>query len=215
MYVAYPASKRFFSKSFRYKKYASYQEYHTNIMGNISLKLTEKIFSLYSSGSNVISKSILSNLLMPIVFLSSAVFVGFFLFTSSMSKDEPVQSNSRLDNNISSIDNKIINRRVAHQELKSKEITTTSFFVVDCFINTCTFKQIDMTFTKKSMFEIIDKFKCNVVVNNVVDVNYYTYILECDNKLKQVLKLFNKKQFGEKYEKDNHSTGPASNIFSR
>ena len=213
MYVAYPASKRFFSKSFRYKKYASYQEYHGNIMGNISLKLTQKIFVLYSSGSNVISKSVFSNLLMPIVLLSSAVFVGFFLFTSSMTSDEPIK-NKRLDHNISNIDENINSSRVAHK-LEPKEVTNTSFFVVDCFTNTCTFKQIDMTFTKKSMFEIIDKFTCKVIINNVTDVNYYTYILECDKKLNQVLKLFNKKQFGEKHEKDNRSTDPTSNIFGR
>ncbi len=214
MYVAYPASKRFFSKSFRYRKYASYQEYHANIMGTTSLKLTEKIFSLYSSGSNVISKSIFSKLLLPIILLSVGVFVAFFLITSSMEKDEPLP-NKRLDNNISKKDNNPTNKRVSYKEEKPKQVSNTSFFVVDCFTSTCNFKQVDMTFTKKSMFEIIDQFKCKVIINNVTDVNYYTYILECDNKLNQVLKLFNKKQFGEKHEKDNRSTGSTSNIFSR
>ena len=215
MYVAYPASKRFFSKSFRYKKYASYQEYHANIMGNTSLKLTEKIFTLYSSGSNVISKSILSKLLLPIFVGIIFVIVAFYLITNSLSQDEQLQSNRILDNNISNIDNKINNRRIAHQEIKTKEIKSSSFFVVDCFTNNCTFKHIDMTFTKKSMFEIIDRFSCKVIINDVTDVNYYTYILECDNRLNEVLKIFNKKQFGVKNEKNNRSTGSFNNMFSR
>ena len=213
MYVAFPASKRFFSKSFRYKKYASYQEYHANIMGNTSLKLTEKIFSLYSSGSNVLSKSIFSKLMLPIALISIFSFTVFYFLTSSLKEDE-IEPNKRLDNNVSIIDKRVKNNSVVHEN-ESKENIDTSFFVVDCFTNTCTFKQVDMTFTKKSMFEIIDRFTCKVVVNNVTDVNYYTYILECDNKLNEVLKLFNKKQFGVKHEKNNRSTGSASNIFNR
>jgi zona occludens toxin len=214
MYMAYPASKRFFSKSFRYKKYASYQEYHANIMGNESLKLSEHVFSLYSSGSNVLSKSILSKLFLPIIILSFATFVAFFLLTDSMQEDKPVV-NKRLDSN-TSISNQPQNKRVHYEEdeVQSKKTLESSYFVVDCFTTTCTFKQVDMTFTKKSMFEIIDKFKCTVLVNNVTDVNYYTYILECDKKLVQVLRLFNKKQFGVKNEK-NKPASSTSNLFSR
>lgn len=215
MYVAYPASKRFFSKSFRYKKYASYQEYHANIMGNTSLKLTEKIFSLYSSGSNVVGKSILSNMLLPIFIVILISFFAFYLLQDSMIQDipEPKQKNN-IDNNVSiHAPGKNKHNKVVYEDDEVSK-NKKSFYVVDCFTTTCTFKKVDMTFTKKSMFEIIDQFKCNVITNNVTDLNYYTYILECDSKLNEILTLFNNKKFGVQNEK-NSNTASSSNIFTR
>ena len=217
MYIAYPASKRFFSKSFRYKIYASYQEYHANIMGTTSLKLEEKIFTLYSSGSNVISKSSLGNMLKPIIILIALAGFGFYYLMQSFTPDGPVNprpSFSSIDNN-STTNRTPTNQPIINDDEPIVKKNQTSFFAVDCFINTCTFKKVDMTFTKKSMFEIIDKFKCNVVVNNITDVNYYTYILECDSKLKEVLNLFNKKQFGGKHEKANTNTTGINSMFGR
>ena len=217
MYVAYPASKRFFSNSFRYKKYASYQEYHANIMGTTSLKLEEKIFTLYSSGSTVLSKSIFSKMMLPIVFGSVLVFLAFYFLTDSMSpKKSDIKPIKTLDNNISKTN---INARPDYQNInneKPPKKDNTKFFAVDCFTNTCTFKKISMTFSKKSMFTLIDHFKCKVIINDVTDINYYTYVLECDSKLNNVLTLFNNQKFGVKRnETKTNNSSLANSMFNR
>ena len=68
MYKALSGAKRFLSTRFRYKKYASYQEYSQNIIETTSLSLNEKVFQLYNSGSNNVTNSVLKKMLFPVIF---------------------------------------------------------------------------------------------------------------------------------------------------
>ena len=78
MYIGTNPSKRFFSKVFVYKLYASWKEYKGNYVGKEKYKFDPKIASCYNSGSTKIRKSFTARLLLPFIILS-ILSVLFFL----------------------------------------------------------------------------------------------------------------------------------------
>jgi len=204
MYVAYPASKRIFSKAFRYKKYASYQEYHANIMGTVSFALKKKVFQLYSSGSNVLGQSYLKKLLLPIfIILSLSVFVFLYL-EHSISPDKPVKSKPiSKDVNISKLHNSI-----ADSSLPVPDDSTSNdpFFIVSCFSDSCIFRHTDTSFPKAVSLQIIDKFKCQTVFTDALSSNFVIYTIRCKSDFKKFLKLYKSSELNhEKTSTINHT----------
>jgi len=87
MIIGVNPSKRFFSKVFVYKIYASYKEYNSNLAGKEKLKFDKKIADCYNSGSNKIPKSFTQKLLLPLIIISIIAFGGFFLFKNYITCD--------------------------------------------------------------------------------------------------------------------------------
>jgi len=187
MYVAYPASKRLFSKVFRYKKYASYQEYHSNIVGTTSLKLEKHVFDLYSSGSNVIGQSVVKKMIFPIVLV---VILAFSLFYYLSSKFESNPKSIKRDSNISKSVTMHHQNDVTHQDILSPDLSSTKLYKVDCFSDSCIFYNSSSSFKKTTLLKLIDKYKCKIIINNITDVNYQTYFLSCDPKIQDFLNFF-------------------------
>ena len=212
MYVAYPASKRFFSKVFRYKKYASYQEYHANIIGTESLKLSQNIFELYSSGSNKLGKTVISKFFLPPLIIALAAFLFFDYFVSS--KEEKLSSLD--DANTSNISNSVVKPDKKVRVVKSEFSNISekhTFFIVDCFKNSCNFKGYDTSFSQDSMFKIVDYFSCKMITNNVADVNFNTYFFDCSISLADMLSKTNKSKMGG-MKNENTNKSLISNVIS-
>ena len=207
MYKALPGSKRFFSNVFRYKKYASYQEYNNNLINTVSLKLKSEVFTLYNSGSTKLTKSILHKLLLPVFALSLFVFLFYHYFISSRFDPPSVKNTSaiiksNIDSNISSI---------PHQKLVNDDNfihnPNKKFYMISCFKNSCSFAFSSFSFDKPSMFSIFDKFKCKIFVNRTFTSSYHTYIVSCYSELDDFLNA-TKKDF--RNEKVNNSSSSVS-----
>lgn len=209
MYKALPGSKRFFSNVFRYKKYASYQEYNANFINTISLKLKSDVFTLYNSGSNKLTKSILHKLLFPVLFLSLFTFLFYHYFISARFESKNIKSVStivkrNLDNNISSPSSHFVDdNNFIHNPNKK-------FYMISCFKNGCSFALSSFSFDRPSMFSIFDKFKCKIIINRTFTSSYHTYIVSCFSLLDDFLKVTKKDIRNEKV---NNSSFPVSKSF--
>ena len=85
MYIGSNPSKRFFSKIFVYKLYASWKEYKTNYVGKEKYKFNPVIASCYNSGSTKIRKSFTFRLFLPLFILFFIAFFGFIAFKNYVS----------------------------------------------------------------------------------------------------------------------------------
>lgn len=188
MYIAYPASKRIFSKAFRYRKYASYQEYHGNIMGNISFALKKKVFQLYSSGSNTIGKSYFSKMALPIVVILSLSILAYLYLSDSITspaKTKPISThkNVAIDSNTSVAVNDDI-------PISDKLAPNSPFYIVSCYSDSCVFRHTDTSFPKSVSLKIIDQFKCKVIFTDALSPNFVIYTIRCNSNFKNFLKLY-------------------------
>jgi len=214
MYVAYPSSKRLFSTRFRYKKYASYQEYHSNIMGTESLKLSSSVFSLYSSGSNKLGKTNVKSLFLPILILIFIVSISFyFLINQFSSHKSTVKSPVKNNNDIN------ISRKVS---INKKPILNNSFsdpdnnlFYVSCFSDSCVFKHSNTSFDSHNLFKIINIFKCKIIFDDNIALNYKTYVLSCNTGFNKFLQLFKNSSSESKIEKNNPNSANPVNLLSK
>lgn len=211
MYVAYPASKRIFSKAFRYKKYASYQEYHGNIMGTTSFSLKKKVFELYSSGSNTIGKSYFSKMAMPIVVVLSLSVLAYIYLNDSISPNKSsesvVSSNSSLSDSNSSIPE---NNDVS---MPDNLAPNSPFYIVSCYSDSCVFRHTDTSFPKSVSLKIIDQFKCKIIFTDALSPNFVIYTIRCNSNFVKFLKLYTKSS-ELKNEKANTTVNPVSNSLN-
>ncbi|WP_458701391.1 zonular occludens toxin domain-containing protein [Sulfurospirillum sp. 1307] len=207
MYSALPSSKRLFSFSFfglnivkfRYRKYASYQEYHSNIVGTESLPFVKEVYELYNSGGTEIKKSASLKFLMPVIIVSLITFVAYKYVSARFSPPKKPTNQISRDLNSTNSTNKTINtRRIVNDDVSD---FTKDFFVADCFTQQCKFLKYDVTFSRDTMLVFINKFKCKILVNEIISNNYSEYILECDKKFNDLLSLFDNKKNGVKDEK--------------
>ena len=190
MYKALPGSKRFFSNVFRYKKYASYQEYNANFINTVSLKLKSDVFTLYNSGSTKLTKSILHKLLLPVLALSLFIFLFYHFFVKPRFEKKDVVKHSKiikqnLDNNVSVPKNVVNDDNFIHNPRKK-------FYMISCFKDNCSFASNSFNFDKSSMFAIFDRFKCKVIINRTYTKYYHSYIVDCYSDLDNFLDITRK-----------------------
>lgn len=211
MYMALPASKRLVSffgiVKFRYRKYASYQEYHANIMGTESLGFKKEVYELYNSGGTTIGKSASGKFIVPVVIVAIITFIGYRVLVSHFTRDTPVQNQ---DSNVTEQQPKQSSKPINADISDSKK----SFFVADCFANQCRFKNTNTTFIQSTMMIFVNKFECKIIVNEIIDTNYSQYILQCDEKLQELLKLFQSNNQGALSNEKSTSSTTNLNPFS-
>lgn len=189
MYIALSGSKRLLSTRFRYRQYASYQEYHSNIVGTSSLSLDKNIASLYNSGSTTVTKSAAMKFLFPLFVGILVVYLlyHFFIASRSNQSDQTSPSVSSVDFNQTSKP-----RERKEVDLDNKDISKNPFFAVRCFHKTCNFKGIDYSFDENTMYKFINSFSCKVIIPDNSDPVFIMYVLRCDKDLQKVLDLYSK-----------------------
>lgn len=209
MYFALSGAKRFFSTRFRYRKYASYQEYAQNLIETISISLNPKVFELYNSGATVVSKSSLSKMLMPVV-IGIFVVYGFYKFfiVDRYNKTETPKQTTEQPQTIAQPDTK---------ESKPKPINMDEtdpdkkpFFAVTCFKKSCNFKDIDYTFDETTMYKFVNAFNCKVTIADNSQNAFSVYVLRCDKELNLVLNLYKKNNS----QRSENETTPHASILS-
>ncbi|WNY98270.1 DUF2075 domain-containing protein [Sulfurospirillum sp. 'SP'] len=195
MYKALPGAKRIFSTRFRYRHYASYQEYSQNIIGTISISLEPKVSELYNSGANKISPSMLKKFLLPLIGLLFLTFLGYKNFISERysnqtQEPQPVQ-NAPIEQQTS--------QPTEPQQPKQKEVnldekdtSKNPFFAVRCFRKSCNFKGIDYSFDENTMYKFINAFNCKVIIPDNTDPLFTLYVLRCHKDLQKVIDLYSK-----------------------
>ncbi len=182
MIKALPSAKRFLSFVFRYQIYASYQEYHQNKIGTVSKRLSQKVYNLYNSGSTKLSKSVLLRMLLPILILIFAVYLGFAFFQNSLQRSEVQQSKP---SSIPTTEKK----KSQNLDNYPSDNTIKTLLYAECYPDTCLFKQFDQTFTKTALFQIVSKYRCTAIVDSTDSLNIRTFILSCDPTIQDLIKL--------------------------
>lgn len=191
MYIALSGAKRLWSSRFRYRQYASYQEYHSNIVGTSSLSLDKNIAALYNSGSNNITKSAAKKFLLPVIIGFFALWLLYKFFIADRFHPQPDKQN---------VTQQELNSTVTDQPKKQlpKEINADKkddknpFFAVRCFRKSCNFKGIDYSFDENTMYKFINAFNCKVLIPDNTDPLFTMYILRCDKDLQKVIDLYSK-----------------------
>jgi zona occludens toxin len=160
MYIGVNPSKRLFSKVFSYKLYASYKEYKSNLVTTVKLKFDKKIADLYNSGSNKIHKSLVSKILIPLIFLIFFLFLFYkgvsnFISCGSFftcSKTHTKTTKKTLSNNSNHYQKKHVNSDISKKRYNvniDDDISDYQFlYQLTCF-----------------------KLKC--IVNNQFSISYY------------------------------------------
>ncbi len=189
MIKALPSAKRFLSFVFRYQIYASYQEYHQNKIGTISKKLSQKVYKLYNSGSTTLSKSVLLQMLLPVILLIVAIYFGFTFFQKSLRSNDSVSSDTP------HVSNNRISKPLTEQTRETRSTPVSSdhsmnfLLYARCYPDTCVFKQFDQTFSKSALFQIVSQYRCRAVVDSVDTFNIRTFILACDPSIENLINL--------------------------
>lgn len=117
-YFGQNASKRFISKTLRYKVYCDSKEFKKFYIETISLKMTKEIHDFYDSGSYDVGKSQFQKFLFIPVIIIIALYFGISKFLQA-----PQTEKSNLDNN-SSIQNQNANIPLNHM-LKNQSLDGT------------------------------------------------------------------------------------------
>lgn len=192
MYKALSGAKRFLSTRFRYRKYASYQEYAQNIIETTSLSLNPKVSELYNSGSNVVSKTVLGKMIMPVIVLAIAVFFFYKFFIADKYEQKPAtqQAVTPLDQN--STTPKQQKPQLKEVNFDEKDNDKNPFFAVRCFRKSCNFKGVDYSFDESTMYKFINAFNCKVIIPDNTDPLFTMYVLRCDKDLQKVIDLYSK-----------------------
>lgn len=196
MYKALSGAKRFFSTRFRYRKYASYQEYAQNIIETTSLSLNPKVSELYNSGSNVVSKTVLGKMIMPVILLSVAVFLFYKFFISDKYEQTPSPVTQQEQNPTVTLQQQNTPQIVVNADDSDNE--KNPFYAVRCFNKTCNFKGLDYSFDQTTMYKFINAFKCKVIIPDNTDPLFTMYVLRCDKDLQKVLDLYSKNSTSSK-----------------
>lgn len=209
MYFALSGAKRFFSTRFRYRKYASYQEYAQNLIETISISLNPKVFELYNSGATVVSKSVLSKLLMP-VFIGIIVVYGFYKFfiADRYNKTETPKQTTEQTQTVTQQDTKESKSKVVNMDETDPD--KKPFFAVTCFKKSCNFKDIDYTFDEATMYKFINAFNCKVTIADNSQNAFSVYILRCDKDLNLVLNLYKKNSL----QRSENENAPRASLLS-
>lgn len=194
MYKALSGSKRFFSTRFRYRKYASYQEYSQNMIETTSLSLNPKVSELYNSGSNVASQTVLTKILMPVFVLMILSFLFYKFFVAERYNPKSSQPTS--------VETSAPETKDTHKpDVINTDDTDTEkrpFFSVRCFNKACNFSNIDYSFDEHTMYKFINAFNCKVIIPDNSEPLFTMYILRCDKDLQKVLSLYSKNQSSSK-----------------
>lgn len=191
MYIALSGAKRFWSSRFRYRQYASYQEYHSNIVGTSSLSLDKNIAALYSSGSNNITKSAAKKFLLPVIVGFFVLWLLFKFFISDHFNPQPDKQNvtPQEQNSTASKQQKTTAKEV-NADIKDSD--KKPFFAVRCFNKSCNFKGVDYSFDENTMYKFINAFNCKIIIPDNTDPLFTMYVLRCDKDLQKVLNLYSK-----------------------
>lgn len=118
-YFGQNASKRFMSKTLRYKVYCDSKEFKKFYIETISLKMTKEIHDFYDSGSYDVGKSQFKKFLFIPIVIIIALYFGISKFLQA-----PQTEKSNLDNN-SSIQNQNANIALNYM-LKNQSLDGTS-----------------------------------------------------------------------------------------
>jgi len=190
MYIALSGAKRFWSSRFRYRKYASYQEYHSNIVGTSSLSLDKNIASLYNSGSTNITKSAAKKFLLPVVIGFFSLWLLYKFLIADRFQQPQIQEVIPQEHN-ASIPEQSKKQQPKEVNLDKKD-DKNPFFAVRCFRKSCNFKGIDYSFDENTMYKFINAFNCKVIIPDNTDPLFTLYVLRCDKDLQKVIDLYSK-----------------------
>lgn len=207
MYIALSGAKRLWGSRFRYRQYASYQEYSSNMVGTTSLSFDPKIASLYSSGSNVMTKSITIKLLFPVLAMALFTFL-FYKFVIADKYNTTPKEDVKTQSVSSPTPTPETQKTPAQTQTIVKNDPTLDdrpLFSVTCFSKSCNFKNIDYSFSKDTMFKFINTFECSVLIPDNSDLSFTVYILRCDKKINEALDLY-KNQTSQKAVKSEKDT---------
>ena len=185
MYIALSGAKRLWGSRFRYKQYASYQEYNSNMVGISSLSLDKNIASLYNSGSQTITSSALKKMLFPIF----AGFVVLFLFYKFVIADR-YHKNEAPPPTLTTEQPKEKSIVSDEKNIVATEDTDKPFFAVNCFKKSCNFKGLDYSFDDNVMFKFVNSFNCKIIIADNHVPLFTVYIMRCDKDLNKVLDLY-------------------------
>lgn len=190
MYKGLSGAKRFLSTRFRYKKYASYQEYNQNLIETTSLSLNAKVFQLYNSGNSNITKSALKQMLFPVFILMVFSFIFYKVFIADRFNKPATTSNVTQQEQNLSVTSQQQNspQKIIYEH--EPDINEKPFFAVTCFRKSCNFKDIDYSFDESTMYKFINAFNCKVVVPDNSNSAFSVYVLRCDKDLNFVLSLY-------------------------
>jgi len=219
LYVGVNPSKRFFSKQFVYKHFASYQEYKNNLVGKIKLNFNKKIASCYNSGSTKIYKSLSSKLIIPLIIGIVTIYFFFLAFRNYISCKNPFgcpvkthQSTHKIHTEALSSTSKSPKNRQIKREKKEDFAQNYSLNITDY----------------QYLYQL-QCFKIKCIVNNEFSISYYLIktlsnlsdtriIYEIKTSMGRIVylatnidlsKFNNNQQFGGKDdEKDNNSIIP-------
>lgn len=208
MYKALSGAKRFMSTRFRYRKYASYQEYAQNIIETTSLSLNPKVSELYNSGSNVVSKTVLGKMIMPVIVLAIAVFFFYKFFIADKYEQKPTPATPQTvtppqqntpDSPTTPQSKKVVNA-------DDSDSDKNPFFAVRCFRKNCNFKGVDYSFDESTMYKFINAFNCKVIIPDNSDPLFTMYVLRCHKDLQKVIDLYSKNSTSSKAVKNEDYT---------
>lgn len=98
-YFGQNASKRFFSKTLRYKVYCDSKEFKKFYIETISLKMNKEIFDFYDSGSYEVGKSQFKKFMFIPVIVIIALYFGISKFLTSPQTEKISENNSTANQN--------------------------------------------------------------------------------------------------------------------
>ena len=180
-YYGQNATKRFFSKTLRYKVYNDSREYQKFFIENISLTMQKEILEFYDSGAYQVGKSQFSKfLIVPIILM----FVIYFLFDSlfySKAK-KPIDTNSTTEKTAPEPQKQQqqIQKEVAHEKNEDDDKIT--------------YKEenriIELHCNKRYCFLINSRFNVPVSALEVFITGYDGEILYKDSYSKSIKKVY-------------------------
>lgn len=209
MFLALSGAKRFLSTRFRYRKYASYQEYAQNLIETISISLDSKVFELYNSGAAVLSKSALSKFLIPVLVGIVVVFSFYKLFISDRyNKTETPKQNTEQNQTVTQQNTKDSNSKIINTD--ETDFDKKPFFAVTCFKKTCNFQNVDYSFDESTMYKFVNSFNCKILIADNHVPFFTVFAMRCDKDLNSVLNLYKKNNS----QRSENETTPHASILS-
>lgn len=152
---AVPASRRLFSKKFKYFQYTSYKMYDKDLISNtgIHIPFKDEVFNLYYSGSASNQKSyvkIYLYLFLFFILLSAFTLYIFVEFVLSDDSKQEIKNDVNITTHYPSITNKKNN---FNQNINSSE--NIYFYIIRCYKDDCFLDNDTNKFTLKQFYYII------------------------------------------------------------
>ena len=202
-YISMPSGKRFFSNLFRYKSYSTAETTKNNEIGSFTLKFDKTIASLYNSGSTTIYKSFVFKKLLPLFLMIFAVgFYFFFLGPPKLSKNS--NKETLLENTNASVVSPASSITAIAKDGSSIGFTGSFFIRSKCYPHGCSFDGYTLMLGEKNMLKLVNLYKCEIMLHEILSVNYVHYYLRCDSSISEFLQNY-KESVNENF-KDSSTT---------